>query len=291
MASYHDDSRSRFDRSFETFDALLECADAPGWQRNRSSRRHGMSDWAGTPDWETAIRQARYGWPEGLARMSEMAARLERAVAQRARSRQEVFWDVAGSVVDVGRFVTGDPENMMEFEPQPQDARGRIFVLKVNLSASASVDSKVLFWRGAAIMGLTDLLEKNGFSVEIQGCEAVHSGGLRYVVRFPVKAAGAMLDQDRLAFALASPSMLRRVLFAVEENESPAIVERMGFNCGGGYGCPADDDAPSGEDNGIVLPSLKGWERNFRDLDGATDWVIERARAVLGAELVPGGGE
>jgi hypothetical protein len=281
-----------YKRQYESLERLLERAEAPTDlpEYSRSSER-GDREFCGTDSLAESFRLARYGWAEGRERMSAMQKRLTDLVRQRVNSRQEVLWDVAGAVVDVGRFCEGEPENMMYFEPSPTDGKGKIVKLALNVSASCDIEAEDIFWRGAAVIGLVDLLESNGFSVEIEVCEGIQAGrfggGNKLAYIFPAKVPGYQLDIDRLAFVLANPSFLRRIMFAVEEREPAKIREEFGIQRGEGYGAPAEvSQEPSGEETGISVPSLKSWERTFSGEEGAVNWVLEQARAVLGVEAV-----
>ncbi len=281
-----------YKRRFESLEKLLERAEEPTDlpEYLRASEMPKQADWYGTDSVAESLRLARYGWAEGRERMSAMQKRLTELVRQRVNSRQEVLWDVAGAVVDVGRFCEGEPENMMYFEPSPTEGKGRIVKLSVNVTASCDIQANDIYWRGAAIISLVDLLESNGFSVEIEVCEGSRSRGCSLMeYSFPAKVPGYQLDVDRLAFVMANPSFLRRVMLAVEEREPASIREEFGFRLGhrGCYGYPAEvSQEPSGEEAGISVPSLKSWERTFRGEQGAVDWVLEQARAVLGVEAV-----
>jgi hypothetical protein len=277
-----------YKRNYESLEKVLELTETPTDCRHRASETSGQANWFGTSSLAESLRLARFGWAEGRNRMKAMKRRVEDLVRQRVNSRQEVLWDVAGAVVDVGRFCEGEPENMMYFEPSPTDGKGRIVKLSVNVSASSGIRAEDIFWRGAAVIGLVDLLESNGFSVEVEVCEGIASrshGGSKLEYRFPVKVPGYALDEDRLTFVLANPSFLRRVMFAVEEREPASIREEFGVGCT--YGYPAEvSQEPSGEETGISVPSLKYWERTFKGEEGAVNWVLEQARAVLGTEAV-----
>jgi hypothetical protein len=280
-----------YKRRYESLEKVLEAAEGPTDMpvSARSSERAGDRDFRGTGSLAESLRLARHGWPEGRERMSAMHRRLTDLIRQRVNSRQEVMWDVAGATVDVGRFCEGCPENMMYFEPAPMEGKGRIVKVSVNVSASCAIEAEDIYWRGAAVIGLCDLLEANGFSVEIEVFEGTSSGrfgaGDRLEYWFPAKVHGYQLDVDRLAFVLANPSFLRRVMLAVAEREPRAI--RSKFDVGGTYGCPAEmSQEPSGAEVGITVPSLKSWERTFRGEDGAARWVLEQARAVLGVDAV-----
>lgn len=275
-------------RSFETFDALLDYAEgstdmAYGRQSRTFERNcHSPNAWYGTPTFEAAMQQARFGWPEGLEKIAAISNAVNEAVAQRAMTRQETFYATSGAVVDIGRFTGGEPECMMNFVEDAAVGR-KILTIRVNVSASCSNESYRLFNRGAAVIALVDLLEQNGFSCEIIAFDTTAWNGSLYTVEAPLKVCGYQLDRDRLAFGLCSPSFLRRVLFSVEERE-PANVRRA-FDIGGCYGSPANRPTErSTEENGVNLGAMYGYGMDFTTQESAVEWALEQAGRLLAVE-------
>ena len=273
------------DRVFNSFDELMTYAEGPSTlpEYSRASRRQGERHFFGTQDFQTAMNQARYGWPDGLKAIQKLVEQIKNMVAQKAQLKSETFYSTSGACVDVGRYVSGEPEDMLEFE-MSESAGKKIFTVTLNVSASACVDAQTLYNRGAAVIALVDLLERGGFSCEIMAIDVRERSGKLVVVRAPIKTAGYQLDQDRVAFAVASPSFLRRLLFSVNERETPAVISEFGFHNSGGYGMPSNLPADlSDEERGVYLPSLYG-QCEFSSQEGAMKWVIQEAGKVLELE-------
>ena len=277
-------------RKFDSFDSLLDYAEGPTdmGQYSRASRRHeyGTDSWSGTNDFETAMRQARYGWPEGLARIAAISEAVNNAVAQRAMTRQEIFFLTSGSVVDIGRFCSGEPECMMNFQEDQTNGK-KIFTIRVNAAASCCNEPERLFNRGAAVIALVDLLEQNGFSCEILVFQTISGYRERclYTVEAPLKTCGYQLDRDRLAFGLCSSSFLRRVIFSVEEREPSDVRHAMGI--GNGYGVPANRPTDTSDaERGITLGAMYGYGNAFETQASAVEWALEQAGKLLAVEAV-----
>lgn len=213
-------------KTFETFESFIEQSlVVPSKQDSSSSRqdRLGSDPWHGTNTFEQAVALAQRGWPEGAAAALELRAEVESAVRDLINARSTSYtFDVAGEFVDVGRFLSGEPEC---FGSESQDYGNTVRpVVKIvaNLAASGSVSTKSLYVRGAAIVAAIDILESLGRRVEVwiaHGSTKSRRGGQSNVheTHVLVKKADQPLDVDRLAFAVAHPSTLRRLCFSIME--------------------------------------------------------------------------
>lgn len=273
------------DRRFNSFDDILTYAEGPSAMpdTSRASRRQGEVSFFGTKDFASAIHQAKYGWPEGLRQIQKLADSIKTLVAAKATLKSDTFYSTSGACVDVGRYLSGEPEDMLEFE-MTESAGKKIFTVTLNVAASACVHADTLYNRGAAVIALVDLLEKAGYSCEIMAVDPRERNGKLCVVRVPVKVAGQHLDQDRLAFAVASPSFLRRLLFSCNEREDMAVINEFGFHNGGGYGMPSNlPNSVTEAERGVYLPSLYGYCA-FDTQEGAVEWVIQEAGKLIELE-------
>jgi len=274
-------------REFD-FDAWLEhVARTPsvnGSSRRSSHRNADGTFWSGTETFEDAMRLARDGWPEGLARVKDMAESIWNVIGQQM-PRVDIQYDVAGAFADVDRFLTGEPEDMIQFvEDENVLGRGKVVKVWVNMSASAGVSTRTIFCRGAAVVALVDALEKLGYSCEIIVSAASSPGwnGDREVLQYDVclRKAGDPLDLDRLAFALANSAWLRRLVFSAKEHENAALRSRFGIP--GGYGCPTESRGHTSEERGIEVPSLRNGTHHWETQEAAMEWVLAAAAKVLG---------
>jgi hypothetical protein len=159
-------------------------------------------------------------------------------------------------------------------------AKGKVVRVLVNISAASLVTPDAIKRRGAAVLALVDMLQNRGLRVEVLGTFTnVKSGVLEY--RWTVKAANANASLATLAFGLAHPSMLRRIIFSMMECEPDAI--RRAFNVGYGYGTPGDSQYA--EDikaaGGIYLPALI-MDGVWSSDDTAREWVKGEVERVMG---------
>lgn len=247
------------------FESLADCLDyveaRPEGSMVDAGRRYGCNSmapdrqgWSGGHSWEQCLRMAREGWPEGLKLVEAITAKFEHITASKLM-RPQVAYDVAGDCVDVGRYVTGEPENMMIWEEAEIENAGKIVRIEANLSASSGISAAQMAIRGAAVCALVDALEQCGKSVELTLCFATKGGRRRMEFYVPVKQAGEPLEMDRLAFMMAHAGMFRRIGFACLENAPEQWRQAIGVEVSGDYGIPASCKG-AGTKADIVAPHM-----------------------------------
>jgi len=274
-------------RTFEYGEWLDLVAKTPafrGASRNVEHRGRGRFTWAGTATYAEAMDLTRKGWADGLKDIKDLSEKIWSVVGQEIQ-KTSFFYDVAGCQPDIDRYLAGEPENMIQFVSEKEQAgKGKIVKVFVNNVASSGITTAAMFGRGAAVVALVDALENLGFSCEVMTADAIASTwrGDKEILQYEVmlKRAGQSLDLDRLAFALAHPCWLRRLVFCAMEQESPEI--RRMFGVGANYGCPAESRGLTSDERGIEVPSLRYGEQTWTDLESATAWVLDAAGKVLG---------
>ena len=226
-----------------------------------------------TRTFDEAIQLAQKGWPEGLKKAEGMAKQLD--VTGRI-AKPEIVYDVVGNCgFDMGRFVTGDPECVMDWreseEATENSMRGKVIHLVFNISASCGVEGEVLVRRGAAAMELIDALETAGRRVEvtiIEQCE-------QFEYRIIAKNAHQHLQMDQLAFATMHPSMLRRIGFSLTALCGEEGLQATKWN----YGSPAS--RPFGD---IYMPAAHMDGAQWHSDASAIKWVLRMLKE-QGVEL------
>jgi hypothetical protein len=233
---------------FEQWESLAELLahvkQRPAMENVVGAASMSETGFYGEPRWTlglgfgAAVKLAEEGWREMVERASGVAKQVEADWAETTRDDFVMTWDVAGDEPDVGRFVAGDPENMVEMVLAPVPTTGRVVRILVNGSFSAAIKSDEIVRFGAAIVAMVEILRTRGLSPEVW-VEST-AGGRRnctYTVLTKVHAASAVLDIGNIMFPIAHPAFLRRIIFADMEmagHKKPALVGT--FNIGSGYG-------------------------------------------------------
>jgi hypothetical protein len=254
--------------TFPSLAKLLEYAASPISDRKgaadtdwRSSHSPEMKDswdnkggWYGSETFADAIKLASDGWPGPRAEVVRLTDQVIDHVQRYTMPNFVPVFDVSGGEVDVDRFLLGEPENMIEQALMPVAKHGKVVRLIVAGTVSCGISQETINQRGAAVVSLIDALRLAQHTLEIWVHYGVSTyGGREWHCVALLKAAEDALDIDGLMFALAHPSMLRRVVFSVMEHEKPAIRKEFHFHTHGGYGSvisriptwiTADDDRP-----------------------------------------------
>lgn len=222
----------------------------------RSTRKEKSVSFYGTTTWEEAVALAEDGWSEGREMVGQILTNIE--AAQHDVSRPICHWDVTGDFVDVGAYVSGEPECMVSWQAQPESKR--IARILVNLSASGSVSCETLRWRGATVLALIDRLENADVRCEVDIGLCNKEDGKYWTICANVKRADEPLHIDRLAFHLAHPSSLRRIMWSFAETGPAHLVNDHHFYDGGWYGMPVSEIRsylPEGEKYDLIVPGLQ----------------------------------
>ena len=202
-----------------TFESLAECAqwirgNENMWRPENQSDHEEPRTWNGNITLEQALTLAEFGWPEGRNHMSDVTCEMHPEDLD-VEMAESFSMDVAGAYPVVPLACAGDPCHMVDV--QAIEVPHKIIRVVVTLANSWSINAQTLMTYGAAVLSYVDALESAGWSCEVIG--RFDSRAHRNVMAMSVmlKAAGAPLDIDTLAFALVHPAMLRRLFIAYIE--------------------------------------------------------------------------
>lgn len=267
-------------RSWQEF---VDAAQAPPTIRHGAGRGES-DDWCGA-SWEEALRMAVDGWHLPLLETEAAVAELGAKSVLGIGSSLEPTRDVTGSEVDVGAYLAGEPECMVDAAPLHTSRRGRVVTFLVPAVYSHFVPHDVIVNRGVALATLSAAIVRAGHSVELwSGFTAQLDGrrGRRCSAVAKVISAGEPFDAGRLVFALAHPAMLRRLWLSVWDSQDAAIARALSSSRYGSppFGCTAEDLPPEIED-AYVLPYLDTDMRRWTTLERSLSWC-EQTFAELG---------
>lgn len=217
---------------------------------------------AGVASWAEVETLAVNGWESETDKALAVARDAVDSVwRDHSQPKFESVWGVTGSSVDVGRYLSGEPENMVEFVPN-SSTTGRVVVMCVSVCSSGAVSTESITRRGHAIVATAVALAEMGFTLELWADISVDNRNKlprrpkqEMRLRCLVKGANEHFDAARIMFAFAHPAM-HRVLGIGARCDAPNSVT-AGFNRNGitASGGPIDpkQDLPDGT---IYTPCL-----------------------------------
>lgn len=180
------------------------------------SAREDSGGFSNTKTYSEAIHLLENGWPEGLKQVDFLSSRARDAQPQSSFDFSP-YHDVHGSTVDMGRYLSGDPECMIDYRIEKQAKCGRVVRVVVNAACSASMSSIDYYRRGVAALKIIDAFETAGYRCEVVAGTVSKCPQHWFSAQVTVKDPDQPLDMDRLAFFLAHPAMERRLFFRLHE--------------------------------------------------------------------------
>jgi len=238
----------------------------------KSSRDTTDLEWHGGLTWEQAKGMAISGWREGMIEIEKYRAKILPIIAEKVLRPKQVH-SIAGHCVDVGSFLANEPECFIAHEYEERNYPGKIYKIVCSISFSASILPETIIQRGAMICALIDAIEYAGHRAEVVCNDAstvreyseYHQGKRKnegwFEISVTVKKTSQPLEMTDLAFCLAHPAMLRRIMFSVAEIEGWSDFISN-------YGYPAE----ATEKGDIYLQEI--FSETVPD-DKAINWVLE----------------
>lgn len=235
------------------------------------------SSFSGSSSLKQALEYAENGFDEYTNKMQDVANNIQ------SIGRAFTFtpkYEVSGESVDVGRYMTGEPENMLEWE-QIETRGNKVLDIYWNLSTSCGVDKNEMIGFGACGLSIVDYLESVGVRVNLyvfDYCHGGHSSESQFMICVKIKSANEHLNMPVVAFAMTHPSMLRRLVFCVQENDRKYLD--------GGYGTPRTlkkEQIERTNEDVIVFDRIDNYNRmtNFEIDADMKKWIQEHTQICL----------
>lgn len=193
----------------------------------------GHPTFTGTESYDEAVKLFSEGWGFGA---NELTRRIKLdKTKEEVKFIQKSIFDIVGFQASVPRYLQGIPTNMVNKKMVP--IKQKVVTINKVVWFGAWVTTEQIMKWSKATLDVIQAIEKQGMRVNLnivfgtQADRKIEGGKIR------IKNANERLNISKLAFPLAHPSMLRRLLFRYLE-VSPTVSK--GFTMG--YGMPIQDN-------------------------------------------------
>lgn len=250
-------------------------------ESERSSRKSDNysynAAWSGTDTFPEAVTEARKGYPAVSEKINKLSASMFEKLSKYCM-KPDPAYVTEGSILDVGRWVSGEPEHWLIMDEAESLISGkRVARITYNIAASAAVERKVLEAKGAAIVTLVKLLDYSGIRTELELVMRTTGGygetSQHGTYAIAVKTASQDLDLDLVSFAIGHVASFRRLGFSVMETFPPDIRANVGIP--GGYGVPTDLEASEYSSSDLYIPKAHVYETQWSTPEAAEAWILE----------------
>lgn len=219
------------------------------------------------------------GWPKGIEAIKKFTDRLKSVVVGSIVAPVQ-HYEVSGQQLDVGKLMSGEPEVFLTDYDEEQEKKSRKPTL-VRIIATIDITSTPTsaIYRGAAVAALTQLLEMNGYSVQID----LHCGSNEKIDTWVrAKEFGQSVYMETLVFFLAHPTVFHYMVMGAWEHLPKKFLDKACRGLGmRNYGFISE---PLPDDRGDVYVSAMG-ARWIASEESTVKW-IKKELARQGIELV-----
>lgn len=243
---------------------------------NGESNEYGSRDWYGqTNSLAEAVQLASDGWHDERATLDKMLATLSEQIGERFSKENRVQLSLVGSGVHMGRFLGGRPDHMVGFRRVATSRHGRIVKVVLDYGANSRYGADFMLQRGVTVTALVEVLNVLGLSVELWTETSVKFGEDIHTTLMKIHDPREPMDIDSLMYAIAEPSMLRRLTFSVREMSEYGFARCKRH----GYGRSIPITQGEALEADIVVNRMEhGGNKDI--VDSPVDWIMQTIRGL-----------
>jgi hypothetical protein len=200
------------------FSSIAELASVAEDDHRNGHTAGRPADWAAA-SFAEAVKMARDGWADELASAMEIAENAVTMADQEhmTESFNQPVWDVTGAQVDVGAYLAGTPECMIDYPLSTTSRVGRVITLVSSSIISSAISADTLIRRGRVITALALALSRLGHAVEIWSDSVGVKDNKTLIQRTLIKGVNDELDPAVIMFALGHPAFHRQLVIPVRD--------------------------------------------------------------------------
>lgn len=160
------------------------------------------------------------GWSDGTEKLAGIAREIGEVALAKSRARRVRFGDT-GDEVDISRAMAGQWDQAFRTTRRVWTSGSNVVEIYTRMGGASYRGADELFYRGAAGVVLTDILENAGYRVRLVATHVAAStgGGAAQVCRvdYPLKEADQPLSLDLVAAVACKASTARALSLRARE--------------------------------------------------------------------------
>lgn len=245
-----------------------------GTPASRNENKYYNSAWSGTDTWKEAFNLAKNGYPDLANKINPLSVKLFNKIS-RYILRPETVYHTEGYVLDVGRWIDGEPEHWLVREETENEMLGqKIAHIIYNGTVSCGIPRDVMEAKGATICSLIKALDYANIRCDLTLVYVNKSGPTLCTVK--LKTAAQDLDMDLVSFAIGHVASFRRVQFGLWETWPTEILRTMGVWPDRGYGYVDELTNKDYSSMDLYIGGSEYGNPNWTDTNSAIAWVKQQ---------------
>lgn len=245
---------------FNSFSEMIDNSEAIGPIANLTARLADQPRFFGASTYEEAHHLARTGLPrEGIEALALSEKQLQETDRELVSAQFQTYYDVAGSDVDVSRFLSGEPENMVAYYMEVEPRVAPVVTLVISTAVHCGISVDAIRRHGRALMAMLEAIESTGLQTEIWADQFTKgSGGKTCRVAARLKAPGELFDAGMFMFAMTHPAFYRAIGIKNMYGIPKSWHGPLSMSASGGHGQPQNTPQRMEEfpDGAIYIPSI-----------------------------------
>lgn len=163
-------------------------------------------------NFEESVNSLKYGWQEGTKMIDDEISKKYNNLSNKTQIHSE--YNISGFQCSVPRYLQGIPTNMINQKRVP--AKQKVMTIVKHIGFLGNVSDKEILENSAKALAIVKKIESQGTKCNLDVISPVKfHDGTKCIIRIRVKSAGERLNIGKIAFAMANPDMLRRIVFAL----------------------------------------------------------------------------
>lgn len=183
---------------------------------------------------DEALEHLKSGWEDGAKKIFD---NLSKKYISDNKTKMVSKYDVVGFQASVPRYLQGIPTNMINQKRVPN--KQKVITIVKHVGFLGNVSETEIIENSVKALAIVKKIEEQGIRCNVDVISPVKNNGVKVAIRIRIKNSSERLNIGKLAFAIANPDMLRRIIFALrysafecgllsDENVNPFTYREIG---------------------------------------------------------------